>query len=50
MKYVVRAYFDEENRRKIVYEKRCHSFYELHIAVEEALVLRYSVIVIKEVR
>ena len=50
MKWVVRAYLDEGNQRKFAYEKRCNSIYELHIAVEEAIVTPHIVVVITEVK
>lgn len=52
MKCVVRALIDKDNQREIVYEKRCYSFYEYHIAIEEAYIAitgKGGVVIVTEV-
>ena len=46
MKCVVRAYLDVDNKRTLIYEKECDSYYILHIAVEEAMATQYTIVVI----
>jgi len=42
----IQVYKDKNNHRSLIYEKTCSSVYELHIGIEEAVSMDYTIIVI----